>query len=160
MSVRERNTAPEARAGGRATKPPRAGGRNGAKENKGRTQQLKGDRANSRKATSGGDSSQAPHAKAKAQQADDLKDLDEHFEGNMSLSMKQDYEVIDVGTVLLSVVAESIRGAVRDSAFDPATGKPEAKAFHVMIATSCALAGLGHRRTAEFAAPYDKSVLE
>ena len=69
-------------------------------------------------------------------------------------------EVVDVGTVLLSVVAESISGAVGDSAFDPATGEPEAEAFHVMIAASCALAGLRHWRAAEFAAPYDESVLE
>ena len=65
-----------------------------------------------------------------------------------------------MGAALLSVIAESISGAVGDPTFDPATGEPETEAFHVMIAASCALAGLRHWRAAEFAAPYDESVLE
>src|SRR5687767_15183623 len=59
--------------------------------------------------------------------------------------------------VLDRVIPEVVRGAVDDSAFDPATGGPHREAGNVMVA---AAAPLAHRRPAKFAAPHDQRFTE
>src|SRR5262249_926356 len=69
-------------------------------------------------------------------------------------------EVVDVDDVLNGVVAEFVRRAVGEAAFEAAAAEEHGKAFHVMVTTGAALVFLGHGGAAEFTAPDDDGVVE
>ena len=71
-------------------------------------------------------------------------------------------KVVPVHGAVDGFPADFISGAVGGAAFHAAAGQPKAKAVHVVVApgTEFVAAGLGERRTAEFAGEQDERVLE